>query len=216
MIKAVIFDLDGVLVHTDKYHYESWKHIAHIEGIYFDEEINKRLLGVSRMASLEIILERATKVYSAEEKVALATRKNIHYQTMLDELNKYDIEPITIAVLETLQAKKLKLAIGSSSKNARLILKKTALLDYFPVISDGHGLIKPKPDPEVFLKAAEMLNLPPEECLVIEDAKAGIDAAKSGGFIAVGMNDAYKYKHADYSIKSLHEVLAIINKINEA
>ncbi len=214
MIKAVIFDLDGVLVHTDMFHYASWKHLATQEGIYFDEKINHRLRGVSRMASLEIILERASKTYSETEKLELANRKNEHYRNSLHSLSERDVAEETKAVLKTLQAQKIKLAIGSSSRNASFILAKTSLLAYFPIISDGHGLTNPKPHPEVFLKAAERLGVAPENCLVIEDAKAGVDAAKSGGFIAVGMNDAFNYEQNDYNIESLSELISIINDLN--
>ncbi len=214
MIKAVIFDLDGVIVHTDKLHYLAWKYVADQEGIYFDETINHRLRGVSRMASFEIILERATRTYSFEEKNKLVTIKNNYYLELLKNLTPHNVEPGVIALLEALLADNIALAIGSSSQNARFILEKLHLTHYFHAISDGIGLIKPKPHPEVFLKAAEMLNVLPKECLVIEDAKAGIDAALNGGFIAVGIGDANEYEKTTYAIDHVGEILTIINKIN--
>lgn len=210
MIKAVIFDLDGVLVHTDELHYRAWKKMADEEGIYFDYEINNRLRGVSRMASLEIILERATKKYTKAEKEALANHKNDYYVASLSTLNHASLENGVREVLLILQERGLRLAIGSSSKNARPILEKIELINFFEVISDGIGLKKPKPDPEVFLKAAKGLNLKPEECIVVEDAKAGIDAAIKGGFVAVGMGDAALYENNTYSIKELKEILLLV------
>ncbi len=214
MIRAVIFDLDGVIVHTDKLHYLAWKHVADEEGIYFDETINHQLRGVSRMASFEIILERATRTYSLEEKNILITSKNNYYLELLKNLTPHNVESGIIALLDALTANNIALAIGSSSQNARFILEKLNLTHYFVAISDGIGLINPKPHPEVFLKAAEMLNVLPAECLVIEDAKAGIDAALNGGFVAVGIGDASGYEKTTYSIAHVGEILAIINKIN--
>lgn len=210
MIKAVMFDLDGVLVHTDKLHYAAWKSLANREGIYFDEIINKRLLGVSRMASLEIILERANKVYSQDEKEELAATKNAIYVDLLKTLEVNSAEHSAKIVLDTLTKKGYQVAIGSSSKNARYILEKLQLTHYFATISDGIGLVNPKPNPEVFLKAAIGLGLKPEECIVVEDAKSGIEGALKGGFKTIAIGDAYDDERANYHIKDLKEILNII------
>ena len=210
MIKGVIFDLDGVLVHTDTFHYEAWKTIADQEGIYFDEEINNRLRGVSRMASFEIILEKAKRHYTAVEKDKLVAQKNDYYRKLLTALTPASLAPGTLSVLTQLSAQNIKLAIGSSSQNARFILEKLGISHFFSVISDGHGLLHPKPHPEVFLKAAAGLSLAPSSCLVVEDAKAGIDAAYAGGFKSVGIGDAALYEKCDYRIDKLEELLTII------
>ena len=213
MIKGMIFDLDGVLVITDKLHYKAWKQMADEEGIYFDEEINNRLRGVSRMASLEIILERATKSYTEEEKLALAEKKNKLYVSYIEQLTPESVTEETRKTLKTLRENGVKLAIGSSSKNTKLILEKVGLTDYFDAISDGVGLVHPKPDPEVFLKAAKMLGLLPYQCAVIEDAKAGIDAANKGNFTSIAyQGEAYTYPKADYHIASFEELVKIAEK----
>ena len=193
-MKAFIFDLDGVIVSTDRYHYLAWKQTADGEGIYFDEKINDRLRGVSRMASLEIILERAKRQYSEEEKQALATKKNDLYRDLLKNLTPKDrLEGVT-ETLAALREKGYLLAIGSSSKNTPFILEKIGYGDYFDAVSDGNNITRGKPDPEVFLKAAEMLRLSPESCYVVEDAEAGIDAANAGGFFSVGVGPASRYE----------------------
>jgi len=190
-ILGVIFDLDGVILSTDEYHYLAWLDMAKKENIYFDREINERLRGVSRMDSLEIVLERSTKKYSQEEKIKLCEYKNNKYRALLEKLSPKDIFPGATDFLKFLLYKKIKIAIGSSSKNAKYILKKIELYDMFDGhISDGTNITKSKPDPEVFTKAAEMLKINPCNCLVIEDAYAGIEAAKKGGMIAMGIGSA--------------------------
>lgn len=186
--KAAIFDLDGVLVSTDIYHYRAWKALADREHIYFDKEINDRLRGVSRRESLMIILERASKIYEEDEILAMMEYKNNLYVQLLDELDSNALLPGALELLDALDDKKVKKAIGSSSKNTTRILQKTGILDRFDAIADGRQIKNTKPDPEVFLLAAKLLQESPENCLVFEDALAGIQAAKSGnmGTIAVG------------------------------
>ena len=215
MIKAIIFDLDGVIISTDEYHYEAWKAIADKEGIYFDKEINNRLRGVSRMASLDIILEKATKQYTDEEKEALASEKQEIYRKSLGKLSYRSLSKDTIKAIRKLYEQGYHLAIGSSSKNTRYILERLNITNAFDFIADGTMISKTKPDPEVFLKAAEGLNLKPSECLVIEDAYAGIDAAKAGGFIAIGIGDASKYEKADYKIDQLSDLIDLVEEINK-
>lgn len=208
-MKAFIFDLDGVLVSTDKYHYQAWKKMADDEGIYFDEKINDRLRGVSRMDSLGIVLERAGRQYTEEEKVALANKKNDLYRDLLKNLTPADRLAGVTETLEKLRAEGFLLAVGSSSKNTPTILDKIGYGGYFDAVSDGNNITKSKPDPEVFVKAAEMLKLPAEECFVVEDAKAGIDAAKAGGFVSVGIGDAAHYDKTDYKISTISDILKL-------
>lgn len=189
-LEAIIFDVDGVLLSTDEQHYLAWKQLADEEGIYFDRTINGRLRGVSRMRSLDIILEKAGRVYSEDEKQNLAARKNQNYKELISKITPADILP---GVRECLQAFKnmgLRLATGSSSRNAPELLKRTGLAEFFEVTSDGNEISRSKPDPEVFLLAAGKLGLDPGACLVVEDAVSGIEAAKAGGFRSLAVGDA--------------------------
>lgn len=204
-IKAVIFDLDGVIVSTDDYHYRAWKKISDEEGIYFDREINERLRGVSRMESLEIILEKSNKEYSEEEKLSFAERKNSLYRNLLEELTSKDILPGVMNLLESLKNKGIKIAIGSSSKNTKFILNKIGLNDYFDAISDGTEIKNSKPDPEVFLLAAEKLSIEPKDCLVVEDADAGVEAGLDGGMKVLAVGYAASNEKANLRMKSLEE-----------
>ena len=203
---AIIFDLDGVIVSTDLYHYQAWKKIADSLGIYFDEQINHRLRGVSRMESLEIILERYDGVLTLEEKTALSVAKNEHYHSLLVQMTPADISDEVKTTLDCLKESHLKLAIGSSSKNARVILEQVGLSDFFDAISDGNNIINSKPDPEVFVKAAEMLRVDCSRCAVVEDAKAGIIAAKRAGMSAVAIHDAFGMPEADISLTSFSQL----------
>ena len=209
-IKGFIFDLDGVIVFTDKFHYMAWKAMADEMGIYFDEEINNRLRGVSRMESLEIILENYHgEPLSDEKKVELATKKNDIYRKLLETMTRADVSDEVRETLDSLHQRGIKVALGSSSKNAKFILEKVELLDAFDAISDGTNITNSKPDPEVFEKAADFIHLKPQECAVVEDAFSGIDAAKSGNMFAVAIGDATNYDKADYRIKSFSEILNI-------
>lgn len=206
MIKAVIFDLDGVIVSTDDCHYEAWKKMANEEGIYFDKTINNRLRGVSRMESLEIVLEKAEKEYSYEEKLQLAERKNGYYKEFITKLTSNDILPGVMKTLDGLKRKGIKVAIGSSSKNTPTILKQIGLDNYFNAVSDGNNISNSKPDPEVFLKAADMMGIPYEECMIVEDADAGIEAGKRAGMKTISVQGA---KGADVEIAGLSEILIL-------
>ena len=204
-IEAVIFDLDGVIVTTDDYHYEAWKKIADQENIYFDREINERLRGVSRMESLDIILEKSSKIYNEEEKIELATRKNDYYKNLLENLTKEDILPGILETLNFLENKKIKTAIGSSSKNTIFILNKIGLIDKFDAIVDGTMIKNSKPAPEVFLQAAEKVGIKTEKCLVIEDADAGVEAGKRAGMRVLGVGSAKNNENADYKSENMEE-----------
>lgn len=206
MIKGIIFDLDGVIVSTDDYHYRAWKAMADKEGIPFDKERNNLLRGVSRRASLEIILEKTDKQYTEEEKEALMKMKNDIYVSLLSNLTSSDILPGFMDFLSFLKRKGIKTAIGSSSKNTKRILTNIGLIDSFDEIADGTEIAHSKPDPEVFLLAGKKLNLLPEECAVIEDAVAGIEAAKNAHMTAVAIKDAKKSPIADYRADSFYEI----------
>ena len=210
MIKAVIFDLDGVIVSTDDCHYEAWKKMADEEGIYFDKVINNRLRGVSRMESLEIVLERSDKEYSKEEKIKLAERKNGYYKEFITKLTPSDILDGAKENLEELRNNGIKIAIGSSSKNTPIILKQIGLENYFDAVSDGNNIKNSKPDPEVFLKAAQKLAIPASECMIVEDADAGVEAGKRAGMKTLSVHGA---KGADYELSDLRESIYSITKI---
>ena len=207
--KAVIFDLDGVICHTDMYHYQAWKQIADELGIYFDEEINNRLRGVSRMESFEIILERYDGTMSLEDKVVYTTRKNEAYKELLKNMSPADLSPEVKETLDGLRAKGLKLAIGSSSKNAGFILERLELDGYFDAVSDGNNITRSKPDPEVFVKAAQLVGEASGDCLVVEDAKAGLEAAIGGGMDCAAMGDAVASGLATYDLVEFSDLLKI-------
>lgn len=207
--KAVIFDLDGVICFTDKYHCQAWKAMADEIGVYFDEEINNRLRGISRMASLDIILEKSDREYTDAEKEELAAGKNSMYRELLNSMSREDLSDEVYQTLMELKVRGLKLAIGSSSKNARLILDRLGIEDVFDAISDGNNITHSKPDPEVFLKAAEYLGVNPSEALVVEDAKAGIDAATSGGFLSAGIGEASEYDKVTYPLNTFSDILSL-------
>ena len=209
--QGVIFDLDGVICHTDEYHYQAWKVLADKLDTYFDREINNRLRGVSRMDSLEIVLERYTgEPLSQERKVELATEKNEIYRQLLAQMSPKDLSAEVADTLNKLREMGLKLAIGSSSKNAPFILERIGLGGFFDAISDGNNITKSKPDPEVFLKAAEFLGLTPETCLVVEDAEAGVDAAIAGGMDAAAIGDAVGCGKGTYNLATFSDLLEAV------
>ena len=208
--QAVIFDLDGVICHTDGYHYQAWKAVADELGIYFDETINNRLRGVSRMASFEIILEKYDGVMSEEEKLNYVTRKNEIYKELLKNMSPADLSQEVKDTLDALREMGLKLAIGSSSKNARFILERLGLKDYFDAISDGNNITHSKPDPEVFVKAAGFIGEGPEHCLVVEDAVAGVQAAKAGNMECAAIGDAALSGLANWNLTTFSDLKAVV------
>lgn len=210
-LRAVIFDLDGVIVFTDRFHYMAWKKMADDMGIYFDVEINNRLRGVSRMDSLEIILERYEgEALSWEKKLELAAQKNKIYRELLKTMTPDDVTQEVRDTLKEIRERGYGISLGSSSKNAKFILEQVALLDAFDEISDGNNIEKSKPDPEVFLKGAEFLGRNPEECLVVEDAEAGIEAGIAGGMKTAAIGDAVKCGKADYILTTFSDLLKIL------
>lgn len=202
-ISGVIFDLDGVIVSTDNCHYLAWKRMADEEGIEFDRTVNERLRGVSRMESLAIILEKATKEYSDEEKQAMAARKNSYYVELIGSLTENDILPGALDTLKLLKNRGVKVAIGSSSRNTPIILRQIGLSNAFDAVADGNAIKNSKPDPEVFLLAARLLNLDPADCLVVEDADAGVQAALAGGMRALGVGSAAMNPTATFTAENL-------------
>ena len=210
-LKAVIFDLDGVIVFTDQFHYQAWKKMADELDIYFDETINNRLRGVSRMDSLEIILERYNgEPLSKEKKEELAMQKNENYRELLKTMTPDDVTGEVRETLAEIRKRGYKISLGSSSKNARFILERVGLLDAFDAISDGNNITKSKPDPEVFIKGAEFLGEKPEDCLVVEDAEAGIAAGIAGGMKTAAIGDAVSCGKADYTLEAFSDLLKIL------
>ena len=207
---AVIFDLDGVICYTDEYHYRAWKAIADSIHVPFDRVVNNRLRGVSRMASLDIILERSECSFSQAEKDALADQKNELYKTLLAEMSPNDLPKDVRETLDELRNRGYLLAIGSSSKNTPFILQQIGLNGFFDAISDGNNITHSKPDPEVFLKAAQMLNTAPDRCLVVEDAVSGANAAHAGGMKAACVGDASKEGAGDWNLSSVKDLLNIL------
>jgi beta-phosphoglucomutase len=214
-LQAALFDLDGVIVDTAKYHYLAWKSIADEEKIEFNPEINERLKGVSRMASLDVILEKGHRSYSPEEKLALAEKKNNTYVEMIRHLKPDEILPGIPALLDALRASGIRSAICSASKNADMILERLGLKPRFDTIVGGNDVSKSKPDPEVFVVAAQRLKVPNDACLVFEDAQAGIQAAKSAGMKAVGIGQASQLVGADLVVSgtALLNLDAIIGRL---
>lgn len=206
MIRAVIFDLDGVLVTTDGCHFEAWKKMADEEGIPFDERDNLRLRGVSRMESLNIILEKAEREYTDAEKQGMAERKNAYYVEMISELDQSAFLPGALESIRALKENGVKLAVGSSSKNAPAILRQLQIDGLFDAVADGNQIKNSKPAPDVFLLAAELLKVKPEHCLVVEDADAGVEAALAAGMRVLAMGSASKNPKAHLRSGTLADI----------
>lgn len=211
-IKACIFDLDGVIVDTAKYHYLAWKRLAQELGFKFTEEQNERLKGVSRMKSLEILLEIGNKNFTEEEKLKLAEKKNNWYIEYISKMKENEILPGAKEFLEIVRGSEIKTALGSVSKNSMTILNNLKLIKYFDAVIDGNKVSKAKPDPEVFLLGAREVNIEPKNCVVFEDAQAGIEAAINAGMYSIGIGDAKILNKANFVIKSLKQMT--IEKLN--
>lgn len=209
-IYAIIFDLDGVLCSTDRYHYLAWKALADRLKIPFDEQANGRLRGVSRMESLEILLGEKSNLYSKEEKLAMAEEKNSLYKGYLAAMTPGDLTRDVRMTLHTLRQRGYLLAVGSSSKNAKLILRQLGLGNFFDAVADGTMIKNSKPDPEVFLLAASLLGVPPQNAMVIEDAKSGVRAARAGRFRAIGIRTEGNDPDSDITIKRLSNLTDIL------
>ncbi len=201
--KGIIFDLDGVVVTTDKYHYLAWKKLSDEIGVYFDEKINNKLRGVSRMESLEIILEKSERKYSESEKQEMAERKNGYYKELISKMDSSAIIDGAMDFIKKAKDMGILVAIGSSSKNAVTILKKCGIFDEFDAIADGNDITRSKPYPDVFLKAAEKLGLDAGNCLVVEDAVAGVSAGIAAGMDVMAVGDASTDERARFGFCSL-------------
>lgn len=209
--EAIIFDLDGVITDTAEYHYQSWQRMADEEGLEFNREINEKLRGVSRERSLEIILD-GEKI-SEDEMKRLMDKKNGYYQEYLKEMDETDLLPGARELINDSLDKEFKLAIASSSKNAKTVISALNISDFFEVIADGFSVNNPKPAPDLFLYAAEKMGLISEQCIVFEDAKAGIDAAQAANMLSVGIGPENRVGHADFRFDKVQDVdLEIILK----
>ncbi len=200
--KACLFDLDGVLVDTAIYHFKAWRMLGENFGYQLTEEQNEQLKGVSRVESLNRILVWASFSATEEQKEIWLKEKNDNYLSLISSMNPSEILPGVVDFLAQIKKDGYKIGLGSASKNAEIILEKTGLMPWFDLIIDGNKVSKSKPDPEVFLKGAEGLGLLPHECIVFEDAQAGVEAAKSGGMKVIGIGEASVLKEADKVISN--------------
>ncbi len=207
-VKALIFDLDGVLTDTAKYHYLAWKKLADELGFYFDEDINELLKGVSRINSFEIILQKnnASQKFTPAEKEALANKKNEYYKEMIEQLTPDDILEGIVPFITEARKNGVKCAVASISKNAPRVLQLLKISDLFDYIADAALVKKPKPDPEIFLTCANALGFEPCECIGIEDAQAGIESIHAAGMTSVGINVAVTSVKPDIALKSTREL----------
>lgn len=203
---AIIFDLDGVLVDTAVFHYQSWKRLAQRFDFDFTEVENEQLKGVSRVDSLNLILKWADKDLSATEKEQLAAMKNTWYLELVEDMKAGDVLPGTLELLRHIKATDKKIALGSASKNAVRILEKTGILPYFDAIVDGNAVCHSKPHPEVFLKAATLLGMTPADCVVLEDAQAGIEAARAANMHVIAVDKSHVLTNYDARVDNLAEV----------
>ena len=215
LIKACIFDLDGVIANTAKYHFLAWKKLANELNINFTSKDNEKLKGVGRMASLEIILKLGGVTLDEAEKLLLANKKNKWYLEYISKITTDEILPGVKEFLELLKQNDYKTALGSTSKNSMTILNKLDLVDYFDSIIDGTKVTKAKPDPEIFLKGAQELGVESKECVVFEDAEAGIEAAKTANMFTIGVGSKEILKNANLVIGGFSDItLDIFNSLN--
>jgi beta-phosphoglucomutase len=205
-IKACIFDLDGVIVDTARYHFLAWKRLADQLGIHFTEKDNERLKGVSRIDSLDIILEIGNMPLSPEKREEYASLKNTWYVEYISRMTPGDILQGSLELLQELRSAGIKTAIGSASKNTPMILERVGITGLFDAVSDGNIVSKAKPDPEVFITAASLLKSNHDECVVFEDAQAGIRAALNAGMMCIGIGSRDILGEADYVVSGLHEL----------
>lgn len=205
MVKGFIFDLDGVITDTAELHYEAWKKLSDDMGWYFDRELNEKLRGISRMDSIKVIMDHNKVSLNDDVVVELATKKNNIYVESLENMTPEDYLPGARELLTHLRQEGFLVALGSASKNAIKVLQQLKAMHYFDVIGDGNSVAKSKPAPDIFLYASEKLKLQPSNCMVFEDAKKGIDAAKAGGFYSVGIGPKDRVGHADLRFDTMKE-----------
>ncbi|RHR08080.1 beta-phosphoglucomutase [Pseudoflavonifractor sp. AF19-9AC] len=216
MIKGILFDLDGVLLSTEQFHFQAWKALADRLGIPFDQAQGDRCRGVSRMDSLDIVLEGSPRSYTPEEKLCLAEEKNNTYRSMLARLTPADLSEETVRVLTTLRQRGYRLGLASASKNAPLILEKTGLGKLLDGGADGNTVTHSKPHPEVFFKAAESLGLDPGDCMGVDDAVAGVQAIHAAGMPAAAMGPAAQAGLGDWNLETLSQLLEQCPPLEEA
>lgn len=210
MINAIIFDLDGVLVHTDHFHYQAWKKTSDLNNLYFDESINNKLRGVSREESLKIILRENQVELQPKQMKEMIDIKNDIYVRLISQMTEHDVEKEVLNTLIELKNTGVRLAVGSSSKNAKIILNQTKLISIFDAVCDGTMIEHSKPAPDVFLKAASLLGVFSDECLVVEDAVSGVQAGKKAGMITIAIGDASDKKAGDINIKNFAEIIDVL------
>ncbi|MFW5694820.1 MAG: beta-phosphoglucomutase [Alkalispirochaeta sp.] len=205
-MKAAIFDLDGVVVYTDKYHYQAWKQLADEQGWHFDESLNDQLRGVSRMASLQVILDHNEIELVESEKERLATEKNEYYKQLLESIDDSAVVSGSIEFIRALKEHGLLIGLGSSSRNAQMVIDKLGIAELFDSVVTGHDISRSKPDPQIFLLGVEQLGVSPAECAVFEDAASGVEAALAGGMVAVGFGPSEGLENAHIRITSYSEL----------
>jgi beta-phosphoglucomutase len=203
---ACIFDLDGVIVDTARYHFLAWKKLTDQLGIHFTEENNERLKGVSRMASLEIILEIGNRKPDDRQKHEYATLKNNWYLDYISKMTPAEILPGCLEFINELRNANIRVAVGSASKNTPMILNRVGILELFDAVADGNNVTNAKPDPEIFLKAAKMVRVEPGNCVVFEDAVAGVQAALKAGMMCIGVGSATVLSEAHFVVSGLNEM----------
>jgi beta-phosphoglucomutase len=203
--QAVIFDLDGVITDTAHYHYLAWKRLAETQGVHFDHAFNENLKGIDRMGSLDLILASSGKQYTQPQKLALADEKNRHYQELIATMSSADLLPGAVAALDAVRAAGLKIGLASVSKNAFTVLERLGITNKFDYVVDAALIAKGKPDPEIFLKAAQELGVAPADCLGVEDAVAGVASIKAAGMTALGIGRPDVLTQADRVIAGLDQ-----------
>jgi len=207
MIQAVLFDLDGVLVSTDEYHYRSWLRLSKEEGFdFFDHEFNHQFRGVARMECVEILTRASGRTYTSEQKKEIADRKNRYFAESLTSVTQDELLPGALAALQELKRRGIKIAVASNSRNARPIIRQVGIEQYLDAIVDGHEIENSKPDPEVFLLAAKNVGVAPAHCIVVEDAIAGLEAAKRAGMKALGIGTRERLPNADIVVPDLSAI----------
>ncbi|MEQ6376658.1 beta-phosphoglucomutase [Bacillaceae bacterium S4-13-58] len=205
-IEAVIFDLDGVITDTAEYHYLAWKQLAEELGVSFDRETNESLKGIGRMESLELILQKGNIQMSQEKKEELATKKNDHYKTFIQKISPDDLLPGILSFLQELKREGIKTGLASASKNAHTVIEQLEVGSYLDTIVDAATVKQGKPNPEVFLRAAEQLGVNADNCVGVEDAEAGVQAIKSANMYAVGVGSATSLHQADWIIDTTEKL----------
>jgi beta-phosphoglucomutase len=207
MIEAVIFDLDGVLVSTDEYHYRSWVKIAAEEGFdFFDHKFNDQFRGVARMECVEILIKASGRDYSPAQKQEIADRKNGYFAESLSSVTPEELLPGALAMLQELRKRGIKIAVASNSRNAKTIIRQTKIEHLLDIIVDGYEIEKSKPDPEPFLLAATRIGVAPAHCIVVEDAVTGVEAARRAGMKALGIGTRERLPNADIVVPNLSTI----------